>query len=152
MELTPHVESIRASLQSVAGDDEDAAAIAERLSTALDAALHLQLLDLLSQIALELNEQLPSGRVELRLAGRDAQLVYADTAAENGMPQGDDDGATARLTLRMSEGLKTAVEAAAAQQGISTNAWLVTAVRRGLDQSASRKRSIGNRLTGYAQG
>ena len=76
MELTPHVESLRASLQSIAGDDEAAVAMAERLSSALDAALHLQLLDLLSQIALELNEQLPNGRVEVRLAGRDAQLVY----------------------------------------------------------------------------
>lgn len=152
MELTPHVEAIRASLRSVAGDDEAAAAIAERLSAALDASLHLQLLDLLSQIALELNEQLPSGRVELRLAGRDAQLVYAETSTEDSAPAGDDDGTTARLTLRMSEGLKTSVETAAAQQGVSTNAWLVAAVRRGLDQTASRKRTVGNRLTGYAQG
>ena len=57
MELTPHIEALRASLHSIAGDDEAAAAMAERLSSALDASLHLQLLDLLSQIALELNEQ-----------------------------------------------------------------------------------------------
>ena len=152
MELTPHIESLRASLQSIAGDDEAAVAMAERLSSALDASLHLQLLDLLSQIALELNEQLPTGRVEVRLAGRDAQLVYAEATADDAPPADEPDGTTARLTLRMSEGLKISVEAAADQQGVSTNAWLVTAVRRGLDQSASRKRKVGNRLTGYAQG
>ena len=153
MELSPHVEAIRSALRSVAGDDETTAAVAERLSSAIDASLHLQLLDMLSQIALELTEQLPSGRIELRLAGRDAQLVYADSAAEpTPSTSGDDDGATARLTLRMSEGLKVSLEAAAAGQGVSTNSWLVNAVKRALDQNASRKRGVGNRLTGYAQG
>jgi len=152
MELTPHVEAIRASLRAVAGDDEAAAAMAERLSTALDASLHLQLLDLLSQLALELTEQLPTGHIELRLAGRDAQLVYTDAPDATTSASSEDDGTTARLTLRMSESLKSSVEDAAARQGVSTNSWLVAAVRRGLDQSTSRKRSVGNRLTGYAQG
>jgi hypothetical protein len=153
MELSPHVEAIRSALRSVAGEDEATVAVAERLSSAIDASLQLQLLDMLSQIALELTEQLPSGRIELRLAGRDAQLVYADSAAEpTSSSSGDDDGTTARLTLRMSEGLKVSLEAAAAGQGVSTNAWLVNAVKRALDQNASRKRGVGNRLTGYAQG
>ncbi len=153
MELTPHVEAIRSALRSVAGEDDATVAVAERLSSAIDATLQLQLLDMLSQIALELTEQLPSGRVELRLAGRDAQLIYADGGAEHTpSAAGSDDSATARLTLRMSEGLKASLERAAADQGISTNAWLVAAVKRALDQNASRRRGVGNRLTGYAQG
>ncbi|MEO8330031.1 MAG: histidine kinase [Candidatus Nanopelagicales bacterium] len=151
MELTPHVEAIRAALRSVAGDDEASAAAAERLSAALEATLQLQVLDMLGQVALELGDQLPTGRVELRLAGRDVQLIY--THAENeAAPTGDDDGTTARLTLRMSEGLKSAVEGAAAKQGVSTNAWLVVAVRRAIEQPTARQRSSGKRLTGYAQG
>ena len=150
MDVTPHVAAVRARLEAVVGDDEAAGAVAERLSLALDAALQLQLLDMLSQAALELTSQLASGRVELRLAGRDVQLVVVDDDANvSGAP--DDDGSTARLTLRMSESLKAAVEGAADTSGVSTNAWLVSAIRRSLDQKPSRKRSS-NRLSGYAQG
>jgi hypothetical protein len=46
--------------------------------------------------------------------------------------------------------LKAGVEAAAAREGISTNAWLVRTIGRSLDhRSAKRSR---NRMQGYAQG
>ena len=152
MELTPHVQSISARLQAAAGADERSADVAQRMSLAIEAALELQLLDLLGQAALELTEQLPAGHIELRLAGRDAQLVYADDVAAHPQTATEDEGSPARLTLRMTESLKTAVEGAAALQGVSTNTWLVTAVKRTLEQRPQRKRSVGNRLTGYAQG
>jgi len=152
MEITPHVQSIRARLEAAAGGDEASIVAAERLSAAVDPALQLQLLDLLGQAALELSGQLPNGHVELRLAGRDAQLVYSDDAEAAPPATADDLGSSARLTLRMSDGLKSALEAAAAREGISTNAWLVTTIKRAIEQKPSRKRSAGNRLTGYAQG
>ena len=105
---------------------------------------------MLSQAALEVTEQLPSGHVELRLAGRDAQLILVEDPRSPATAV--DDAATARLTLRMSDTLKTSVEGAAARSGVSTNAWLVTAIRRALEQKPPRKRAGGNRLTGYAQG
>jgi predicted HicB family RNase H-like nuclease len=150
MDLTPHVEAIRGRLLAAAGTDDAGAETAERMSLAIEPALHLQLLDLLSQAALELSDQLPEGHVELRLAGRDAELVYADQTAPTSSST-EPEGSTARLTLRMSEQLKSTVEKVAAQEGISTNAWLVAAVKKSLDKQASRKRRVGNRLSGYAQ-
>ena len=152
MEITPHVQSIRARLEAAAGSDEASIVAAERLSSAVDPALQLQLLDLLGQAALELSGQLPNGHVELRLAGRDAQLVYSEDAEGASPATTDDLGSAARLTLRMSESLKSSLEAAAAREGVSTNAWLVTTIKRAIEQKPSRKRSAGNRLTGYAQG
>jgi predicted HicB family RNase H-like nuclease len=56
-----------------------------------------------------------------------------------------------RITLRLPETLKASVEAAAASEGISTNAWLVRSIARVLDRRPHSKRSR-NRLQGYAQG
>jgi hypothetical protein len=152
MEITPHVQSIQARLEAAAGSDDASIMAAERLSAAVDPALQLQLLDLLGQAALELSGQLPNGHVELRLAGRDAQLVYSEDAEGAPPATTDDLGSAARLTLRMSENLKSSLEAAAAREGVSTNAWLVNTIKRAIEQRPSRKRSAGNRLTGYAQG
>lgn len=151
MDITPHVESIRSRLAAAAGPDGAAAESAERMSLALEPTLHLQLLDLLGQAGLELSDQLPDGHVELRLAGRDAELVYSPDETSPPPAQPDQDAATARLTLRMSDQLKGTVERVAAQQGLSTNAWLVAAVKQALDKQAKGSRRGGNRLSGYAQ-
>jgi hypothetical protein len=147
MEITPHVEAIRGDLEAVAAGDQATLAVAERLARALDSSLQLRLLDALGQAALELSDQLPSGHVDVRLAGRDVQLVVVGDETPSA-PPAEDEG-TARLTLRMPEGLKSRVESASAREGISTNAWLVRAVSRGLDQQPRRR--IGNRVTGFAQ-
>ena len=146
MEISPHVEAIRADLEALAAGDETTLAVAERLARALEPALQLRLLDALGQAALELSDQLPTGRVDVRLAGRDVQLLYVAEDSPAPAPPAEDAG-TARLTLRMPDALKARVEQAAAREGLSTNAWLVRAVAQGLEQ---RKRP-GNRLTGFAQ-
>lgn len=156
MEVTPHVEAIRAALEAVAGDDDTSAAVAERLSQAVAPAVQLQLLDLLGQVALEVSAQLPSGRVDLQLAGRDAVLVYREdpaAASPSAAPPADDEAGTARLTLRMPDQLKNQVEQAAVIVGLSTNAWLVNAARAALSPVPPRRRGPGpgNRLSGYAQ-
>jgi hypothetical protein len=126
--------------------------VAERLARSLEASIQLRLLDVVGEAALELSEQLPAGHVEVRLAGRDVRLVLINDAAPAAptTQRPDDEGGTARLTLRMPETLKGRVETAADRDGVSTNAWLVGAVSRALD-AAPRRRS-GNRLTGFAQG
>ena len=56
---------------------------------------------------------------------------------------------TARISLRLPESLKAAVEHAADREGVSTNAWLVRAIAR-----AAESRPVhvsGKRLSGYAQ-
>lgn len=152
MDTTPFIDAIRGDLQAVTAGDESAAGVAERLSRALESSLHLRLLDAMGEAALELSDQLRSRHVEVRLAGRDVQLVLIDAVAPEPEPTvRDDEGSTARLTLRMPDALKGRVEEAAVSEGVSTNAWLVRAIGRGLESPPSAKRRVGSRITGFAQ-
>ena len=152
MDLTPHVEALASRLVAAAPDEATAASV-QRLLASLEPALQLQVMDILGVAALEMTEQLPSGHVELRLAGRDVQLVYVEhQSAPEVTPPADDDGSAARITLRLPESLKTAVEDAATVAGMSTNSWLVTAIRRAIEpaSAAPRWRSSGHHFSGYA--
>jgi len=150
MQLEAHIQAIQADLAATAGlGDEAAAEAASRLSDALASTLHLRLLDLLGEAALEIGSQLESGRVEVRLAGREPELVVVIEAADT-VQVAPGEEYTGRITLRLPESLKNGVEAAAAQEGISTNAWLVRTIAQML-HSRSPKRSR-NRIQGYAQG
>ena len=149
MQLEIHVEQLRADLASLAALGDDAAArAAERLSGALGSALGLRLLDVLAEAALEVSAQLPSGHVEVRLAGKEPSLVYVES--EDVPAPHAEDGLQARITLRLPESLKASVEAAAAREGVSVNAWLVRALLRAVSSSES-PRGPGSRLTGFAQ-
>jgi hypothetical protein len=152
MDLARHVTAVQSDLAAAAalGGDEVGEA-GRRLAEAASASLQLRLLDLLSEAALGLNAQLPDGHVELRLAGRDPELVFVagaavESDASEGAPEYD-----ARITLRLPEGLKAAAEAAADREGISTNAWIVRALKRELDARPRGRIRSGNRLQGYAQ-
>jgi hypothetical protein len=152
VEITPHVEAIRADLSAVVEGDEQAAAIAERLGRALDSSIQLRLLDALGQAALELSGQTPTGHVEVRLAGRDVQLVYvADQEAAEAALATEDEGVMARITLRMPDGLKVRIDAAADAEGLSANAWLVRAAQRALERRPDTPRRSRSRITGYAR-
>jgi hypothetical protein len=146
MKMTPHIEALRADLAAAASvGDETAMRVAEQLGRALEPALRLRLLDILSETALELNEQLPHGQVDLRVSGLDATLTYAEGAEPAPPP---DDEQAARITLRLPETLKAKAELAAAAEGISLNTWLVKSTARALDQGRGRP---GKRLTGFAK-
>jgi hypothetical protein len=150
VETAPFLDAIRGDLAAVSVGDESATAVVERLGRSLDSSLQLRLFDVMGQAALELSEQMPSGHVEVRLAGRDVQLVHVPDASQDETPTPvDEEGGTARLTLRMPERLKSRVEEAAGREGISTNAWLVRAIGSGLDRPT--KRRVGSRVTGFAQ-
>ena len=154
MELARHVEAIQTDLAAAASlGDESSAEAARRLGQALESSLHLRLLDLFTEVAVGLTAQLPSGHVEVRLAGRDPELVFVDDEpAEAAMAPAapDGDGMTARITLRVPEGLKVSIEAAAQREGVSTNSWLVRALSRALEPRPARSGGR-NRLQGYAQ-
>jgi hypothetical protein len=151
METTPYVEAIRADLEASVAGDQEAHTVAERLARSLEASIQLRIFDALGQAAVELSEQMDAAHAEVRLAGRDVQLVYVPDAHADVPPRAtDEDGGTARLTLRMPEALKSRVERAADRDHVSTNAWLVRAISRALDAAPSRRRG-GNRLTGFAQ-
>ena len=151
MQLDSHIQAIQEDLAATAGlGDEATAEAARRLSDALGSTLHLRLLDLLGEAALEIGGQFEAGRVEVRLAGRDPELVVVIEEAPDTVHAASAEEFTGRITLRLPESLKVGVEAAAAREGISTNAWLVRSIARMLDHR-STKRSR-NRIQGYAQG
>ena len=136
MDLSRYVESLRDDLlaaTAVGGPEVQRAA--ELVSDALDSALRLVLLDVLTDTANELTTHLDGAAVEVRLRGREPELVVVGGNAPEPPPSAvpaDDEG-TARLTLRLPETLKSRVEQAAAQEGVSVNAWLVRAVGRAFD-------------------
>ena len=148
MQMAPYVHALQEDLAAAAALAGDAAAqeVGRRLAQALESSLQLRLLDLLSEIALSLSSQVP-GRVEVRLAGREPELVYVEEEeAEPAAPA--DDALTARITLRISDSLKAQVELAAARESLSVNSWIVRALARGLETRSVR---AGRRLTGYAE-
>ena len=74
MQLERFIDALEAELASLAAiGDEESQAAAARLSGALRSAAGLRFLDVLSEAALELSAQLPSGHVEVRLAGQRAE-------------------------------------------------------------------------------
>ena len=150
MQTSTFVESLVTDLSAVGGlGDEAVAEAARRLGPALRSSVALRVLDLMAEVALEISPQLPSGHVEVRLAGQEPTLVFVDDEQEApAAAPASDDASNARLTLRLPDVLKTGLEAAAAREGVSVNTWIV----RALSRSASAPvRRVGRRLTGYAQ-
>jgi len=148
MNLTIVLEGLQQDLQGLAElGDERSAQIAARLGDALASNLRLKLFDLLSQAAVELSSKLPNGHVEVRLAGQEPELVFVDSTGDAGTATGEE--LSARISLRLPESLKSAVERSAEREGISVNTWLVRAIAR-----ATESRPVqagGKRLTGYAK-
>ncbi len=151
MQLTPHIEALLSDLNEIAAvGDEASREAAARLAVALRSAVGLRFLDALTEATLELSAQLPSGHVEVRLAGQDPALVFVEEQAGAG-PAPDEEGLTARITLRLPESLKATVELVAAREGLSVNAWIVRALARSAS-TPTHRRGPGSRLTGFSQG
>src|SRR5882757_4962267 len=144
MDLQPYVDSVRHELNVAAeAGGADAAALADRLSAPLESAFRLALLEALSEAAEEITRELAPGSVDVRLRGRDPAFVVTPALDEpaatipEAASSGDlDDGGTWRVTLRLPESLRTAVDAAARGAGLSVNAWLVRTVSGALGADA----------------
>ena len=151
MELRPFVEGLQADLEGIAAVGDDAVAeAAKRLTSAVGASAGLRLLAALTEAALEVSEQLPSGHVEIRLSGQDPSFVYVEEG-EAPAPPAAEDALVARISLRLPEGLKLAIEAAATREGVSVNAWLVRSLARAVGSSGGGTRISRNRLTGFGR-
>ena len=155
MQTANFVEALQRDIRELAqiGGD-DLVESARRLEGALKQSATLRLIDLLTEAALELSEQLPSGHVDLRVAAQEPQLLYVEEAAvEAEPPPPADDDEQARITLRLPESLKTALEAAAAVEGVSVNTWLVRALQRAVSGGggSGRGHRPGKRITGFSQ-
>jgi hypothetical protein len=162
MQLDAFIQGLQEDLQAAAAlGDERTAATARQLSLALESSLRVRVFDLLAEAALELSGSTDDGHVEVRVAGRDPQLVFVPDAPaperEPAQPLGGEDGGTARITLRLPEGLKLELEGIAGREGLSVNTWLVRAIARAIAGGAaqayrSSSSGPGRRLRGFAQG
>jgi hypothetical protein len=166
MELSSYVEGLRRDLNTLTRFAPDEVnRVAQQLSDALDSPVRLTLLDALTTAAAEITERLDAAIVDLRLISGEPEFVVTvmtEPAPRPAPPQGSDpaaDDGTVRVTLRLSEGLKSRIEASAAATGVSVNTWLVQAANRALDYQAGgpppggqRPRTgPGNRITGFAR-
>ena len=175
MDTTPFLESLRRDLLAAAeAAGPDGKAAAERMLLAFEPAMRLALLDALSQATAEITAELPAGVVEVRLRGREPELVV-DVPPLHAPHQGavpgpndadEDDGTVARITLRIPESVKNRAEELAGKSGHSLNGWIVSVLRAAtsqrsinvdidlssipfLDHPGSGRRPGGRRMSGW---
>jgi hypothetical protein len=166
MDLQPYVDAVRHELNvAAAAAGAEAQDLADRLSAPLESAMRLALLEALSAAAEQITGELAPRSVEVRLRGRDPEFIVSaalDEALDDSalVAQYDDDGGTWRVTLRLPEGLRSAVEAAARRDGASLNSWLVRAAAiasQGASHAATKSesgrptRTSGHRVTGWVR-
>ncbi|MFI2611596.1 toxin-antitoxin system HicB family antitoxin [Kitasatospora sp. NPDC018619] len=156
MDLTPYVENLRNELAvAAATGGDDARALAERLTLPLESAVRLTLLNALSAAMGEVTRDLAPGSVDVRLRGLDPEFVVTAPPGSDAF-HGDlppmapvvppvappmapsvgaepDDTGTARINFRLPAHLKARAEEAAAEAGLSLNAWLVRALAGALE-------------------
>jgi antitoxin component of RelBE/YafQ-DinJ toxin-antitoxin module len=142
MDITPYVESLRRDLLAAAeAAGPEARAVAERLGYALDPSARLALMEAISQAAAEITAELPSGTVDVRLAGRELEFGLhlppqpAATGPETDTEESDE-GNLARITLRIPESVKAKAEEFATKANLSLNTWLVNVVRAATREGA----------------
>lgn len=150
MQIHGYVEALREDLARVAaiGDDQTARA-AELVAIALEPSFGRRIQEALAEAALELSTQLERGRVEVRVAGADPELVYVSDSRPANVDAAEE-ALSARITLRLPESLKSRLETAAATRGLSVNTWLVRTLTRELEPRPPAGASR-HRLTGYGK-
>jgi hypothetical protein len=163
MDLTPYVAELREQLATAAEPGgPQAVAAAERLGAALESSYRLALLDALALATAEITRELAPGSVEVRLRGREVELVvvppvHPTPAYDEPAPLPVDDSAMTRINLRLGQDLKDRVEDAARGAGLSVNAWLVRAATSALAGGPSpsatprRRGPGGDHLSGWVR-
>jgi HicB family len=150
MKMSLVIEGLRSDVAAVGElGDETVAEVADRIAAILARSASSRILDLLSDVASEVTAELPEGHVEIRLVGDDVQFAYVDDRGPTQEPEAE---LSARITLRLSESLKTRVEEGAGHEGLSVNSFVVRTLERGTARpSAPSARSGrgGSRLRGY---
>ena len=172
MHVDAYTETLRRTLveTSSLGDDRTQD-VARSLAAALDPALRLVALQMLTDTADELNGELDGAHVAVVRDGATPHLLVtqADRSDEreqdhvtgpnrhaetpvHAVPEVEE-GPEVRTTLRLPESLKQQIDAAARMQGRSVNAWLVEAARGALSEQSSasgsqRPPSTGNDWAG----
>ena len=155
MHVDAYTETLRRPLveTSSLGDDRTQD-VARSLAAALDPALRLVALQMLTDTADELNGELDGAHVAVVMDGATPHLLVTQADRSDDREQdhvtGPDchaqtpvqavsevaEGPEVRTTLRLPESLKQQIDAAARGQGRSVNAWLVEAARGALSEQS----------------
>ena len=157
MDLSPYIASLREDLATAASaGDDNTRRTAAALSGALEPAARLAIMNALSDLAAEVTASLDDRVVEVRLDGRDVQVVVTggsddshtdDEPRQQEVPPrsafGDATGDISRITLRLLDELKAKAEQAASTQGISLNTFVAQAVQGALNSGGGRGRKGG---------
>jgi hypothetical protein len=150
MDLTPYISTLRGDLTTAASaGDEQTQRTAAVLSAALEPAARLAIMNALSDLAAEITAALGDRVVEVRLDGRDVQVVVTGTGhADDGEPEAEDEpppppptgdgGDIIRITLRLLDELKAQAERAASSRGVSLNTFVTQAVQGALHERGFR--------------
>lgn len=173
MDLTPYVDTLRRELAVAAeAGGKEARELAERLTAPLESATRLTMLNVLSAAMDEITRELAPGSVDVRLRGLDPDFVVTLPSSGGGpagpaapaeplrapayTPAEGDEGAAARVNLRLPAHLKARAEEAASREGLSVNAWLIRAVSAAVDgggapRTPERTQTIGQSFTGWVR-
>ena len=155
MHVDAYTETLRRTLveTSSLGDDRTQD-VARSLAAALEPALRLVALQMLTDTADELNSEIDGAHVAVVMDGATPHLLVTQADRSDEQEQdhvtGPDrlaqtpvhavpevaEGPEVRTTLRLPESLKQQIEAAARVQGRSVNAWLVEAARGALSEQS----------------
>lgn len=165
MHLEPYVDRVREQLAAAAAlGDERTREVAAVLATAVGPAVRLAVIAAVSDAADEITALLldfplaPS--VSARLDGDDVRTEVSATAESlpaEPASAAEDKEASARISLRLPDALKTQIDTAAARESVSVNTWLLRVASRAIADEA-RRPGIGTwspaptRVTGWING
>lgn len=155
MELTRYLDAVAQDLaRATALADDQTRATAERLTTVVEPALRLAMVQLLSDSAAQLTSLLDGPVVTVRMEGRDPEWqIQSPVRAEAAEPEPADDGdeSLIRVTVRVPEAIKKRAESMAQTEGQSLNTWIVQALRTATrTDGRDRSRHSNRRITGWA--
>jgi len=138
--VTMEIEKAVQTQLELTGDDAAIAGAAEALLASLGPAVERAVLRLAETTAEEVAAQLPGRAVGVEIRDGIPMLIVRDAADPITV---DADDLEARITLRLSEKLKSVLEDAAGEAGDSVNAYVVKTLT-----SKARERGAGQRFSG----
>ena len=136
----------RTLLETSSLGDERTQEVARSLLAALDPALRLVALQMLTDAAEELNDELDGERVTVVMDGPATHFMVTRAAPQEARPaqqepaapeRPDHEDQEVRTTLRLPGSLKRDIDAAAQAQGRSLNAWMIEAARDALTRTSA---------------
>ena len=134
------VEAALAAQLQLGGGDPAVEVAGEALRVALGPALRQGAMDLAGQAVAEVSAQLPDFVVELVVADGEPSVVVRPSEAATSFST---DELEARMTVRLPRALKEQLEAAAASDGDSINAYVVKSLSSPSAKQRNRRRYTG---------